>query len=534
MNLRLPAPPASPWPADASTEVAFLAAAWEIPLAVVAVVGIVLGAGYLIRRGRRPREEEVPMLLFPLRGESAGRSPSSRNPAMPAGAGFADSRAPDAAPQGRRVPPAAPAPARELASAPPTAAAERLPPADPSQRMVLPTSAPPPPRQRQGEREPSGGAGTIEYQRPPDGTLQLLPGRLEVVSGAGAGEEIRFVRIPGAPAEITFGRSEGPAYRHVQLHSPTVSRQHARLAFLDGAWTLRNESSTNPTRLNGNPLSSAVEEILLADEDLIEMGDITFRFHFQGTTDRLPARSSWYTDVGRRPTNQDAVLVKSLPGGRELAAVCDGMGSHHAGGLASRQALEGLVAALQDGEELPAAVERANRRVLEAAREEVEREGMGTTLVAFLRQGREYWIANVGDSRAYRVDTSGIRRLTEDHSFVAEATRDGRMSAEDAARSPWRNAVTRNLGAGESVEVDLFGPFEAMEPHRVLLCTDGIHGVLSDADIEAVVRETADIRDLARALSERALVRGGEDNVAVAALALGGAASMSPSPGPRP
>ena len=108
------------------------------------------------------------------------------------------------------------------------------------------------------------------------------------------------------------------------------------------------------------------------------------------------------------------------------------------------------------------------------------------------------------------------------------------MSPEEAARSPWRNAVTRNLGAAERVDVDIFGPFDAMEPHRVLLCTDGIHGVLSDPDIEAVVRETPDIRDVARALSERALVRGGEDNVAVAALALGGPGSDTFDPGKTP
>jgi PPM family protein phosphatase len=520
----------TPWfqVAESPADALFLSASWGPPLVALVVLGLLAGGAYLVRRGRKRRDEEGPMLIFPLHGGEAARPSAARRPATLAGSEAGVTMAEPAPPE---VPARRMDPRRGTDSMPPESSAPESSTPDPAERLVLPT---PSAAQSRGEVPPPREGGAVQYQRPPDGTLQLLPGRLAVISGSEAGEEIRFVRVPGAPAEITFGRNEGPAYRHVQLHSPTVSRQHARMAFLDGGWTLRNESSTNPTRLNGRPLSSAVEEILLADGDLIEMGDIIFRFHFQATADRLPARSSWYTDLGRRPTNQDAVLIKSLSGGRELAAVCDGMGSHHAGGLASRQALEGLVAALLDDDDLAAAVERANEKVLEAAKEDPEREGMGTTLVASLRQGRSYWIANVGDSRAYRVDASGIRRLTNDHSFVAEATRDGRMSEEEAARSPWRNAVTRNLGAAEQVEVDIFGPFDAMEPHRILLCTDGIHGVLTDPEIEAVVRETPDIRDLARALSERALVRGGEDNVAVAALGFGGPGSDGFEPGRTP
>ncbi|TVP56564.1 MAG: FHA domain-containing protein [Gemmatimonadales bacterium] len=384
----------------------------------------------------------------------------------------------------------------------------------------------------------TNGSEIVEYQRPPDGTLQLLPGRLEVERGPGVGQEIRFVRVPGSPAEITFGRSEGPEFRHVQLHSPTVSRQHARLRFDGTGWSVRNESSTNPTTVNGHTLSSEIEEVPLSDGDLIEIGEITFRFRHEGSADRLPFRSSWHTDQGRRPTNQDAVVVRTLPGGRELAAVCDGMGSHHAGGVASHRALEGLVKALSEGVELEEAVQRSNASVLAAAEEEEDRDGMGTTLVALLRDGDHYDIANVGDSRAYRIGSDGIQQLTRDHSFMAEAVQDGRMSMEEAARSPWRNAVTRNLGAGRELEVDLFRGFDATQDHVVLLCTDGVHGVLSEDQIEEVFRNSADIRDLARALSEEALMKGGEDNVAVAAMTFGASPGVRPAqsgaPGDRP
>lgn len=371
-------------------------------------------------------------------------------------------------------------------------------------------------RRENGELPAATSAG-----QPPEGTLQLLPGRLEIERGPGRGEEVRFVRTPGAKQEITLGRKEGPPHQHVKLDSPTVSREHARLAFRDGVWVLRNESSTNPTVHNGRALSSAVEEVPLEDGDKIEIGDVLLVFHQDAPADRLPFRSSWYTDRGRRAVNQDAVVVRTLPGGRELAAVCDGMGSHAEGGLASHVALEGLVVALSKGKALKEAVEDANAAVLEAAANSPDRSGMGTTLVAVLRDGERYEVVNVGDSRAYRVDGSGIEQITQDHSFVAEAVQSGRMSREEAASSPWKNAVTRSLGTDAAVDVDRFGAFEAGEPTMVILCTDGVHGVLGSSDILDIIGRTANIRDVARELGEQALINGGEDNVAVAAVQFG-------------
>jgi PPM family protein phosphatase len=372
----------------------------------------------------------------------------------------------------------------------------------------------------------AGGPGSMDGHRtspvtqelPPDGTLQLLPGSLRIESGNGAGEIIRFVRVPGEEVAITFGRNQGPPHRHVQLRSPTASRVHARLTFRDRKWTLRNESATNPTVVNGRPLEGRPAEVLLRDGDRIEMGEIAFVFQQTEATSRLALRSSWYTDRGRRATNQDAVAVRTLPEGRELAIVCDGMGSHVSGGMASYIALEALVAALTQGEDLAHGVQEANRAVRRAAEADEGHDGMGTTLVALLRDGERYMVANVGDSRAYRVDQAGIRQLTRDHSFVAEAVGEGGMSLEEANRSPWRNAVTRNLGSESDVEVDLFGPFDATAPHLAILTTDGVHGVLSDDEVERLVRDTPDTRDLARALAEAALRNGSEDNVAVAVM----------------
>jgi len=474
---------------------------------------LVAGTVFLLHR-RREAQRDIPYVM-PF--SPSGRTPSVRRSHHP-DTGHPDDRS-DSGDTEVRAPPDQPPSARDnrtrvdWGAAAATPASSPFAPAslDPSER-----SAPGRSEQRESE-SPDSVNGDLFL----DHTLQLLPGRLEIERGAGSGGEIRFVRVPGSRQEITLGRAEGPPHRHIRLDSQTVSRQHARLVFRNGAWLLRNESSTNPTVHNGRPLDSVTEEAVLEDGDRIDMGDMSFTFRQDTARDRLASRSSWYTDRGRRALNQDAAMIRTLPDGRELAVVCDGMGSHAAGGIASHLALDALVQALADGAALGDAVQEANRAVYASAAADPEREGMGTTLVAALRQGDSIEIANVGDSRAYRVDEQGARQLTHDHSFVAEMVQKGRMSREDAVRSPWRNAVTRCLGLEDEVDVDLFHEEGTDENFFLILCSDGVHGVLSTEEIEKMAREASDVRDLARALGERALVRGGEDNVAAAVMAFG-------------
>jgi hypothetical protein len=141
---------------------------------------------------------------------------------------------------------------------------------------------------------------SIRYWRPADGTLQFLPGRLEIAAGRDVGQEIRFVRTAGPDgARVTFGRAEGAAYRHVQHREPTVSRAHAEMTFHQAVpasngsgsrgtsgtpahWRLENLSSTNPVTVNGRALGSrggAGASVILADGDRIEMGEVAFIFH---------------------------------------------------------------------------------------------------------------------------------------------------------------------------------------------------------------------------------------------------------------
>lgn len=138
---------------------------------------------------------------------------------------------------------------------------------------------------------------SVRYWRAADGTLQFLPGRLEIAAGRDAGQEIRFVRTGGPDGTcITFGRAEGAAYRHVQLREPTVSRAHARMQLEHstiltadvarnpnaGRWRLENLSSTNPVVVNGRTLESKggpSASVILSDGDRIEMGEVAFVFH---------------------------------------------------------------------------------------------------------------------------------------------------------------------------------------------------------------------------------------------------------------
>ena len=138
---------------------------------------------------------------------------------------------------------------------------------------------------------------SIRYWRVADGTLQFLPGRLEIAAGRDAGHEIRFVRTAGPDGTIiTFGRAEGAPYRHVQLREPTVSRAHARMALesVNGTplslspsnvgasrWRLENLSTTNPVIVNGkalDPQGGSRAVVILSEGDRIEMGEVAFVF----------------------------------------------------------------------------------------------------------------------------------------------------------------------------------------------------------------------------------------------------------------
>ena len=110
-----------------------------------------------------------------------------------------------------------------------------------------------------------------------DPTLQLLPGRLEIVNGM-SGDAIRFIKQPGQTQHVTMGRAKGEPRAHVQIPSPTVSRMHVRMKFERGTWTIENLSETNPVSINGRGATGRGAQCVLADGDRIEMGEVAFVF----------------------------------------------------------------------------------------------------------------------------------------------------------------------------------------------------------------------------------------------------------------
>jgi len=244
--------------------------------------------------------------------------------------------------------------------------------------------------------------------------------------------------------------------------------------------------------------------------------------------------------AGRRDYQEDSVLAQALSDGRVLVAVADGMGGHAAGEVASALALETLVSALEDGVELDESFQRANAEVNEKAREPGKK-GMGTTLVAALIDGEEYLVANVGDSRAYVLSGNGIRQLSLDHSFAAEAERHGQPIAEEMAIR-YKDALTRSIGTEEQVEVDVFGPFPVKEDTALVICSDGLYKVMEAEPLRRVFVQSSGPRGAAQALVTTAFDDGSDDNISVAIAEFGevprvvtqGTMPIDFVPGPHP
>jgi len=226
------------------------------------------------------------------------------------------------------------------------------------------------------------------------------------------------------------------------------------------------------------------------------------------------------SDVGRRrASNQDACASALIDSGARLLVVADGMGGHAGGATASRLAVDTLVEVFEQSPDTPdatlrRAMEMANRRIYAEARRDASLSGMGTTGVALVFQpDGSAWVAHVGDSRAYRLRDGQLEQLTPDHSLVGELQRRGLITAEEAEIHPRRHEVLRSIGVESDVEVDVVA-LEVRPGDQYLLCSDGLCGVLRDAEIAAVLlREPPEAA--ARQLVDAANARGGPDNVTV-------------------
>lgn len=230
-----------------------------------------------------------------------------------------------------------------------------------------------------------------------------------------------------------------------------------------------------------------------------------------GTTTQLMwgARS----DVGCvRPHNEDSYLVQS-----PLFCVCDGMGGHAAGEVASSIAVETIAKTAPqsaDAARLAAAVEAANAAVIEAALNGLGKPGMGCTATCAYIENDTLAIAHVGDSRAYLLHEGTLIRVTRDHSYVEELVDAGEITADEARVHPNRSVITRALGSDPAMYADHF-TLHIEEGDRLILCSDGLSSMIPDSDIENIATQSSSAQICVDNLVDAALAAGGRDNVTV-------------------
>lgn len=219
------------------------------------------------------------------------------------------------------------------------------------------------------------------------------------------------------------------------------------------------------------------------------------------------------TDIGcLRDHNEDSLVVTP-----PLFAVADGMGGHAAGEVASEIAvrvLSELAPEHPDGEALGRAIEEANRAVIQAAREGRGRQGMGTTMTAAMLEGERLVIAQVGDSRAYLLHQGKLQQLTRDHSLMADMIEAGQLTPEEARTHPQRSVITRALGSDAHLHPDIY-EINVETGDRLLICSDGLSGMIFDNQIENTLRRVQDPQRCASQLVNEAIAAGGHDNVTV-------------------
>ena len=237
------------------------------------------------------------------------------------------------------------------------------------------------------------------------------------------------------------------------------------------------------------------------------------------------------TDVGCvRKHNEDNLLLDTELG---LLVVADGLGGHAAGEIASKIVVDRVAHFIAqtvekdrtwpleydvnlnyDGNRLKVALLLSDQAIAEDIKTNPERETMGSTVVACLVHGSRVTMAHVGDSRAYLVNPDSIVQITRDHSWVAEQVAHGILTPSEARVHPFRNVITQALGNGGDLDVAI-QELELDKVDRLLLCSDGLSGMVNDQDIWTIVNESPSLEEAVNRLVARAKENGGEDNVTV-------------------
>jgi len=237
------------------------------------------------------------------------------------------------------------------------------------------------------------------------------------------------------------------------------------------------------------------------------------------------------TDVGCvRKHNEDNFLIDSELG---LFIVADGLGGHAAGEVASQIVVDKMgqfiaqtveqdrtwpleydVNLAYDGNRLKVALMLTDQAILEDIRSNPERESMGSTVVACLVQDAKATLVHVGDSRAYLLNGDGIQQVTRDHSWVAEQVANGILTPDEARKHPFRNVITQALGNGADLDIAV-QEIQVKNMDRLLLCSDGLSGMVPDKEIWKIVQKNQILQEAAQQLITQARENGGEDNITV-------------------
>ncbi|NYB74453.1 MULTISPECIES: Stp1/IreP family PP2C-type Ser/Thr phosphatase [Sedimentibacter] len=223
-----------------------------------------------------------------------------------------------------------------------------------------------------------------------------------------------------------------------------------------------------------------------------------------------------------RENNEDNLIVEETDR-YNLYAVADGMGGHKAGEVASSIAIDTIKSCFMksfESEDFKAptfiieSINKANDKIRKESLNKEEYEGMGTTITMAVvdHSIKTAYIGNVGDSRAYIIKNDEIRQITEDHTYVHELLKDGRITTEEAKTHPKRNVITRAVGSEDFVHADIFEI--EVENDIILLCTDGLTIHLSDDKIKETIKEYGSSESVQR-LIKLANDNGGTDNITI-------------------
>jgi protein phosphatase len=228
-----------------------------------------------------------------------------------------------------------------------------------------------------------------------------------------------------------------------------------------------------------------------------------------------------------RENNEDAYYLDTEQG--RLFAIADGMGGHNAGEVASQMAIDKMLEIFKgesfDCNDIVTSIretfEKASAEIDASAKQNSQYEGMGTTLTLVYVAGEIIYVGHIGDSRAYLMDSSGIRPITRDHTLVSELVRTGSITQTEARNHPQRNVIMKALGSDCKSIPDIF-EVEIEEKSIVVICSDGLSDLVDDHEIAESVQQSPSLVEAVGVLKDLALSRGGHDNITIVAASING------------